>query len=260
MSRTVLVALRAILCLNTVLAVVAAPPAAAQGLGGLLKKKLKEKIEQATERAADRAADKAEEVIRCAIGDAACVDRAQAEGKRVVLVDEGAESATPGGGARAPTPVPSAAPPPTADTTIGGSAGASHCAPTDTKCIETVKDLAKPAFPDSAFWSSWKIDPRLLDRFEKALAAALRDEDYLKAGKYSDGSILVVDWMRVLPVFTQEHLCPQSSRVENSVRSRYGSRMDPPPQVYSPAELETVRPRCGSLAGAIEAVLTNKAF
>jgi hypothetical protein len=54
---------------------VSTPPATAQGLGGLLKKKLKAKMEK---------------VIRCAIDDTTCVSRSESEGKPVVLADEGA--------------------------------------------------------------------------------------------------------------------------------------------------------------------------
>jgi hypothetical protein len=75
MPTTTLSVLRLTLCLSVLMSLVSTPPAAAQGLGGLLKKKLKAKMEK---------------VIRCAIDDTTCVSRAEAEGKPVALADEGA--------------------------------------------------------------------------------------------------------------------------------------------------------------------------
>lgn len=284
MSRTTFSLLRTTLYLNAVLALIAAPPAAAQGLGGLLKKKLKEKIEHATERGVDRAADEAEEVIRCAVGDAACVGRAKDEGKQVVLVEEGAERTElsrreeppPESNGVPQSNQPSAEDAATAAATSGSrdSSDATGRARAPQEIGQAVQysaplgrgnsgqptdTITKRVFDESAFLSLWQIDSEVLDRFENALAGALRGEDYLKAGNYSAPSVLVMDWMRILGVFTQEHFCPQSSRVASSVRSRHGGRMEPPPQIYSPFELETVRPRCARLAEAIDAVLTNKA-
>lgn len=88
MSKFTLSLLGTALSLHTVFALAAAPPASAQGLGGLMKKNLKARLQQMTKRATNLAADKAEDVIWCAVGDEACIRKAEADGRPVVLADE----------------------------------------------------------------------------------------------------------------------------------------------------------------------------
>lgn len=82
----------------------ATPPVHAQGIMGRLKQKAKERVDQKADQAADKTLDKAEEVVRCAVTDKACIDRAKAAGKRVEIdssASAGASTGAAAGGAAA---------------------------------------------------------------------------------------------------------------------------------------------------------------
>jgi OOP family OmpA-OmpF porin len=70
----------------------AAPPADAQGVLGRVKKKAEEaakkKAEDRVEKKAGEVTDAALDQIECKVSDQACVERAQSEGKQVVVTDE----------------------------------------------------------------------------------------------------------------------------------------------------------------------------
>jgi outer membrane protein OmpA-like peptidoglycan-associated protein len=74
------------------LAFVAPSAADAQGVLGRMKKKAEEaakkKVEDRTEKAAGQATDAALDRVECKVSDQACVDRAESEGKPVVVTDE----------------------------------------------------------------------------------------------------------------------------------------------------------------------------
>jgi hypothetical protein len=123
MSKLTLSLLSTALCLSTMLAPVAATPVAAQGLGGLLKKKLKQRIEHVKEQAVDQAALMAAEAIMCAMGDQVCISEAKANGKPVILVDESVKQAQPQLRQGEPAPAP--------------AGGAIQCTETDTECISS---------------------------------------------------------------------------------------------------------------------------
>jgi outer membrane protein OmpA-like peptidoglycan-associated protein len=82
-------------------------PASAQSIGDRLKRKAKERVDQATERGIDKTLDKAENVVKCAATDAACIEKAKAEGKKVdttaVAASSGAAAQTTEAAAAAPT-------------------------------------------------------------------------------------------------------------------------------------------------------------
>ncbi len=74
-----------------------AEPASAQSMGDRLKRKAKERIDQKTEKGMDKALDKAENTVKCASTDAACIEKAQAEGKTVDTSDGGTTTEASGG-------------------------------------------------------------------------------------------------------------------------------------------------------------------
>src|SRR4051812_22087363 len=99
--------------LAIVMTVVACNAMQAQSLKDRLKKKAKDRMEQSTNGKTDAAMDttlnRAEHVIRCVIGDDACVKAAEAKGSKVEMVPP---AATP---APAPAPAPAPGTPATAE-------------------------------------------------------------------------------------------------------------------------------------------------
>ena len=78
------------LALVVVLAGAALPAGAAAQFGGLVdkfKKKAEQKVDQAEQHAVDKTFDKGEQAVRCVAGDQKCVDKANKDGKKVVLTD-----------------------------------------------------------------------------------------------------------------------------------------------------------------------------
>lgn len=90
-----------------------APAASAQGVFGRLKDKAKAKVAARTDKIADSTMDQAlkagEKSIRCAVSDEACIEKAKASGKAIVVVDgqgkpvSSADSARAVGGGSAQT-------------------------------------------------------------------------------------------------------------------------------------------------------------
>lgn len=72
---------------SLLLALLAAPPVAAQGFLGRLKDKAKDKIDQHSDDAAQAVVDKADNAVVCAVTDQQCISKAKADGKPVKVTD-----------------------------------------------------------------------------------------------------------------------------------------------------------------------------
>ena len=86
-----------LLSVPVVLLLLCAPVVSGQSWLDKVKKKVEQKAgqraDQKTDEAIDKGLDSAENAIKCAATDTACIDKAQKNGKKVVLVDEAGEPA-----------------------------------------------------------------------------------------------------------------------------------------------------------------------
>ena len=86
--------------------------ASAQSIGDRLKRKAKERVDRKTDQGVDKALDKAEATVKCAATDAACIEKAKAEGKKVETTDAataGSSGSTAAAGAETAADVPATA-------------------------------------------------------------------------------------------------------------------------------------------------------